>query len=121
MTNRFYEIEHKGKIILYFDYRGLTSKEEDLFLDTITQATEYFKTKSPHQLVLLDVNNSYTNNKIMWHWKNVAKETQHLADKIAMIGVDMVKSILVEGVNFFAKTDIKTFRTKEQALNWLVE
>ena len=68
MAERFTRTEHKGKIINYFDYRGLSSLNEDEFIKTVYDATDWFMKWGDEQLTLTDMREAYTNQNIMKVW-----------------------------------------------------
>ncbi len=121
MNERFQRISHKGKIVSYFDYRGLSSLNEAEFIKTIEAATEYFFKWGNNQVTLVDLREAYTNSNIINVWREAAKKSAPMISKSAILGISGAKAILVRGVNLFTKLDIRPFDTKEAALDWLVE
>ena len=117
---RYMTIYHKSKSILYFDYDGLDNNNEKEFIDTIDAAMKFLLSKPTGQLLLLNVENAYTNSKIIAHWKNAAVLSKPHTKKMAILGVTGVKAVLLKGVMLFSKMDIKQFSSHEKALDWLV-
>ena len=121
MNERFQRISHKGKMVSYFDYRGLGSINEAEFIQTIEAATEHFLKWGNNQVTLVDVRQAYTNSNIMSVWREAAKKSAPMISKSAILGITGAKAVLLKGINLFTKLDVRPFETKEAALDWLVE
>ncbi len=120
MNERIQTIQHKGKSIISVDYRGFTTYNEKEYINTIEKATEYFINQGTDLLTLVDVNETYTNSTFVAKWKEATKKSRSHTKKSAVIGITGVKSILLNAINRFSDMSIKVFKTKEEALDWLV-
>ncbi len=121
MNERFQRITHKDKRITYIDYSSLASDNEALFINTIKEATLYVKKFGANQLVLINVQDTYTNKAIVAQFKDTAKELKPNTRRMAVLGITGAKVILLKAVNLFAKMDITSKSNYKDAVNWLIK
>ena len=120
ISNHTSWIEHNGKEILYIDYSGLY--DEDLVNATF-EVNDFFKKLGKHELlILVDVRNSYANEK----WtvdalKKNATIARPYSKKTAVIGVTKTQDIILTVVNMFSRLGVKPFNTVEEAKDWLIK
>jgi hypothetical protein len=115
------KIQHKGKEILYIDYRGCQNDDELIALLKQAQATIINDNKE--YLQLTNVQNTYLSYNYMNTAKQVAKETPKLAKKRAIVGVDSpARKILLKGYNLVVGNEgLNPFDSEEEAKDWLVK
>lgn len=112
-------ITHKGKRIMFIDYKQCKSTNEMLnVLEQVRQ--EYEKSVGPF-LTLNDFTGTYGSSEFM----NAAQKHKELFDsktiKTAVLGITGIKKILLNGYNAFVKKKQVPFDTKEEALDYLVQ
>ena len=112
-------IEHKGKPILVNDLTGLTDKE------IAEQMIKYEKVvldmKETHIHVLSDITNATFGPSSMSELKRIVISTKSYVSKYAIVGVIGIKSILFNAVKQFAKKNLNSFNTIEEAKDWLIK
>jgi hypothetical protein len=115
------KIYHKGKEILFIDYKGTANDLEMIAILKETQKIIISDNKEYLQLV--DISNAFATPLYMQAAKQVAKETPKLAKKRALVGItSSSRKILLMGYNLLlGKNGLRPFDTLEEAKNWLVE
>ncbi len=116
-------ITHKGKDIIYLDYRGLKhpDKFQEKVGETIKRTKYYLENNIKDILVLTDLNDSYIYGDATRFLKESTKMARPFVKKSAVIGVSGAKRILLNMVNLFSGYETKSFQTKDEALDWLVK
>jgi hypothetical protein len=110
-------IEHKGKEILFIDYRGLGLDES---LKTLDQAEEVIVGSNNKILILVDTRDAYTSPELMARLKESGKEIRPKMEKQAIVGITGLKAILLDAYNKFTGSALRPFSTLEEAKEWLV-
>ncbi len=114
-------IDHKGKKILYVDYRGLKTTKE--LIQTLDESI-IEEIASPTKVrVLANFEGSLGSIEYMQHLKKVGKELGlPKVQKTAVLGIIGVKEILLRSyISFSGDKNIRTFDTEAEALDWLAE
>ncbi len=111
-------IIHKGKDILYEDYRNLTGNQIAQLVPAITKLTEDKDYKGI--LLLLDFTNSFANKEATNAFGESGKISKDRLKKTAVLGITGVKKVLLNFVNRVSKVDAKPFNSEENAKDWLV-
>ena len=113
------QIEHKGKTIVYIDYRGMTKLEEQL--QNLDEMTEIVKTVKPPILTIANFEGVSGGNEFMDRVKDWGKEHQSLMGRQAVLGITGLKNILFQGyLRFTGDKNMKAFDSEVEALDWLV-
>ncbi len=115
------KITHKGKEIVFADYRGCKTDKEMLIV--LQQMGEMVKSISGSYLQLSDFTNSYLTRAYMKELKISAKTLPQTAKKRAIVGIDSkAKKILLEIYNMLiSKNKVIPFNTVGEAKDWLVK
>ena len=116
-------ITHKGKDIIYLDYRGLKNPEEfkKKVGETIKRTEYYLENNIKDILVLTDLTDSYIYGEAPKFLKESTKLARPFVKKSAVIGISGAKRIFLNTVNMFSGYETKAFQTKEDALDWLIK
>ena len=113
-------IDHKGKKILYVDYRGLKTTKE--LIQTLDESISEEVASPTKVLVLANFAGSFGSTEFMGHLKQVGKEMMPKVQKTAVLGITGAKEILLNVyLRFTGDKNIRTFVTEAKALDWLVE
>ncbi len=75
------------------------------------------KTKS---LVLTDVTGAIYNKDVAEGIKDLVKNNTPYIKASAVVGADGVRLILLQTVIYLSRRDLKTFSTRQEAMDWLV-
>jgi hypothetical protein len=112
-------IEHKGKRILYVDFRGLEEKEMIQTLDALAKEIA----GSRGELLVL---NNFEGTRATAGFMSRAKQTgkDKVGTKVAKsaaVGITGVKEVLLVAYNKFTGRNLMSFKTEAQALDWLAK
>jgi hypothetical protein len=114
-------IEHKGKQILFVDYRG--AKDDNDMLTMLYQEVEIEKKANFKVPVLSNFTGIFPQAKYLSEVKRLGKEIRNdKTTKTALLGIDGLKSLLVQGyIAFTGDKSLKTFDNEEVAKDWLIQ
>jgi hypothetical protein len=113
-------MDHKGKRILYADYRGLKPEQ----IDSLARETDANLAASPVKVLFLtNIEGAIVTIETMRNVKKSAGSVlRDKVEKIAVVGVTGVKKVFFDAfVTALGKTNARSFRTEKEALEWLVE
>jgi hypothetical protein len=112
-------ILHKGKKILYINYNELSNQEQ---LDLIRKATQILlDSGSKENLTLSDVRGITVSSEFVDLAKEMGQKSGLVTKKAAIIGIEGIRKVILQGVNKFSGNIRKPFNTIEEAKDWLVE
>jgi hypothetical protein len=113
-------IIHKGKKILYADYKGLKTDEE---LIANLQLEAKFMKESPEKVLsLADYTGVEGNKRVMAELKRLGKEVlKEKTEKSAVLGVTGLKAVLLIAYNTITRDKVVPFGTEQEALDYLTE
>ena len=115
-------IEHKGKRILYVDFRKLDPKAVLLLM---RQSDDMVLASPTKVLYLGNIEDATVSREVMGQLRQYAdKSVRKKFERLAVVGVTGVKKVFFDA--FVAMLDksgvqVKSFRTEEEALKWLAE
>lgn len=91
-------------------------------IQIMNASVPYYQASPTKLLTLSDFNNIKGSTEFMDLAKKLAKEVFDIkTEKGALLGIQGIKKILVQGYNLVAKLKMVPFDTKEQALKYLTE
>jgi len=115
-------MDHKGKRILYVDFRKLRPQEVLLLM----KESDDMVLASPTKVLYLgNIEDAVVSREVMGQLKQYAdKSVRKRFEKLAVVGVSGVKRVFFDA--FVAMMDkssvqVKSFRSEDDALKWLVE
>lgn len=114
------QITHKGKLILYVDYRGLETEAEMIGL--MEELGTVLAAAPSKRLVLQNFEGTRLSPGFMDRAKVVGKASESGMLRDAMLGITGLKDILLRGYTAVTGQQAltKAFATEEEALAWLV-
>jgi hypothetical protein len=118
-NDRLRFIKHKGHAIFLFDLSHCTPKEMLVLLDQIKAAVERHAKGS--LLVLSDFTGTQIDKKVATRAKEVLVLDRPYVKKSAWVGTDGLPNVFYEHFKSFSQRELPTFKTREEALEWLVE
>ena len=111
-------IKHKGHAIFFIDFSHCTSKEMLLLLE---QAKASVERHAPGSLLTLaDFNGAQFDKKVATRAKEVLVLDRPYVKRSAFIGTESVPHVFYENFKSFSQRELPTFKTREEALDWLV-
>jgi len=111
-------IGHKGHDIFLIDLSHSTSKELMLLLDQIKAAVERHERGS--LLILADFTATHIDKQVATRAKEVLVLDRPYVRKAAWVGTENLPHVFYENFKTFSQRELPTFKTREEALNWLV-
>jgi hypothetical protein len=118
MDDRIRFIEHKGKQILLADCSHCTAEE----LETMSRLVPSYVTAEPKGSVLLlaDFTGAQFERSAIERLKrDIVLDRPHLK-RSAWVGTETLPHIFYEHLKSFSQRDLPTFKTREEAMDWLV-
>jgi hypothetical protein len=119
MDDRIHFIEHKGQQVLLLDFSHSTAAQMMLLLD-YTRAT-IAKQERGSVLVLADYEGVEIDHNVAMKIKEVLTLDRPFVKKGAWVGSEHIPHAFMENFHTFSQREIVTFKTREKALEWLVE
>jgi hypothetical protein len=114
-------MDHKGKRILYVDFRKLSAQE---ILPLMKESDDMVLASPTKVLYLGNIEDAVVSREVMGQLKQYAdKSVRKRFEKLAVVGVTGVKKVFFDA--FVAMMDkssvqVKSFKTEDDALKWLV-
>lgn len=119
MSSHLERIDHKGKHILYFDFSDLFGEE---YLQTLNEVKDFILDLQQDDLLLLvNVSQTYADKKILMQYNEIGKQIKSSVAKVAVIGVSKTQDVFLSMINLVTGVDAKTFRTFDEAKEWLIK
>jgi hypothetical protein len=113
-------ITHKGKKILYADYKGLKTDEE--LIANLHLEAKFMKESPTKVLSLADYTGIEGNKRVMAELKKLGKEIlKEKTEKSAVLGVTGLKAVLLIAYNTITRDKVVPFNTEQEALDYLAE
>lgn len=118
MHERLKWVEHKGKKILYNDYRNLAGDE---MLKPIKEIGDIMTNLGEKDLlILLDFRDSFANKANLEILRKAGERNKKLYKKTAVLGIIGIKKVFLEMINKLTNIGAKSFDSEEDAKDWLV-
>ncbi len=119
MDDRIHFIEHKGKRILLCDFSHATAQQMQLLLEHLRITVA----KHGHESVVTlgDFTGAEIDRTAATKIKEVLALDRPFVKKTAWVGTEKIPHALMEGFHTFSQREIVTFKTREEAMDWLAE
>jgi len=116
---RIRQISINSKEIFIIDYSDCKEGE---MIDLVSELKRQVIAENMAVRILSVFNDRcYVTPKFMRHAEGATREAIHLIEKQAMIGLNGTKKMILKGYNFLFNTNIKTFNTIEEAMEFLLD
>ena len=119
MDYRIHFIEHKGKQILLLDFSHASAHEMQLLLEHVRITVAQHARES--LLTFADFNGATVDHAVATKLKEVLTLDRPFVKKTAWIGTESIPHAFMENFETFSQRDIVTFKTREEAMDWLVK
>jgi hypothetical protein len=118
MDDRIYFVEHRGQQILLLDYSHANAREMLLLLEEVRSTVA----KHAHDslLTLADYTNATVDHGVAIKIKEVLTLDRPYVKKTAWVGAESIPHAVMESFHTFSQRQIATFKTREEAMDWLV-
>ena len=112
------KIKHRGKEILYLDFRNMDQKG---IIEDLESMTKLVLDENKPFVFVTDLHDTYATTAVMEAAYVFGKKTKHLLTKSAITGVSGAKTILLKAYNRITNSSTRTFDTAEEAFDYLSE
>lgn len=119
MDDRIHFIEHKGKQILLLDFSHATAQQMQLLLEHVRITVAQHSRESV--VTLADLSGAEINHAVATRIKEVLTLDRPFVKKTAWVGTEHIPHAFMENFHTFSQREIVTFKTREEAMDWLVE
>ena len=111
-------IKHKGKAVFLIDFRHSTAKEMMLLLDQVQ--ADIARHAPGSVLTLADFEGAEVDKDVATKMKKILVLDRPYVKKSAWVGTEDLPHVFYENFKRFSQRELPTFRTREDALEWLV-
>ncbi len=111
MDDRIHFIEHEGKQILLMDASQVSAQQMLLLLEHARESV----------LILADLTGAKIDRTVATRIKEVLTLDRPFVKKTAWVGAENIPHALMESFHSFSQREIVLFKTREEAMDWLVE
>jgi hypothetical protein len=119
VDNRLRFIKHNGHVVFSIDFSHCPEKEMLLLLEQVKLIVARHEPGS--LLVFADFTGAEVDKKVATRAKEVLVHDRPFVKKSAWIGTESLPHIFYEHFKSFSQRDLPAFKTREEALDWLVE
>ena len=119
MGERIRLIEHRGKQILLCDFSHASAHEMQLLLQEVRVTVAQHARES--LVTLGDYTGATVDHAVATRIKEVMTLDRPFVKKTAWVGAESVPRAFMENFHSFSQREIVTFKTREEAMDWLVE
>ena len=116
--DRLRYVKHKGHAIYLIDLSHCTTKEIMLLLDQVR--ADISRHEPGSVLTLADFTGAQVDKKVATRTKEVLVLDRPYVKKSAWVGTESLPHVFYENFKSFSQRDLPTFKTREEAMDWLV-
>jgi len=119
MEDRIRFVTHKGKQILLVDLSHCTAAE----VEKICTLLPSFVSSEPRGSVLIvgDFTGAQFNREAVTRIKEAAVFDRPFVKRSAWVGTESLPKVFFENIKSFSQRELPTFKTREEAMDWLVK
>ena len=119
MDDRIHFVEHKGKQILLLDFSHANANEMQLLLEYVRMTVA----QHAHEalVTLADFTGATLDHAVATRIKEVLTLDRPFVKKTAWVGAESIPHAFMENFQSFSQREIVTFKTREEAMDWLVK
>ena len=118
MDGRIRFMEHKGKQVLLLDFSHANAHEMQLLLEQVRIMVAKHARES--LVTLADFTGATVDHAVATKLKEVLTLDRPFVKKTAWVGTESVPHAFMENFESFSQREIVTFKTREEAMDWLV-
>ncbi len=119
MDDRIHFLEHHGKQILLTDFSHANANEMQLLLEYVRITVARHAHES--LLTLGDFTGATVDHAVATKVKEVLTLDRPFVKKTAWVGTESIPHAFMENFHNFSQREIVTFKTREEAMDWLVK
>ena len=117
--DRLQFVKHKGQAIYVLDFSHCQAHEMVLLLDQVRANIARHAPGSV--LTLADFAGAHVDKKVATKIKETLVFDRPFVKKSAWVGTEHLPHVFYENFKSFSQRDFPTFKTREEAMDWLVE
>lgn len=119
MDDRSKFTEHRGKQILLIDFSGCTPQQ---ILAVVAEVQEQIAEQPRDSvLTLADFTGAQVDKAVATRIKEALVFDRPYVKRSAWVGTEHLPKVLYENFKSFSQRDFPTFKTREEAMDWLVK
>jgi hypothetical protein len=111
-------IKHKGHAIFLIDFSHCSTKEMLLLLDQVR--ADVARHAPGSVLTLADFSGAQIDKAVATKMKEVLVLDRPYVKKSAWVGIESLPHVFYENFKSFSQRDFPAFKTREEAMDWLV-
>jgi hypothetical protein len=118
LDDRLHFVKHKGQTIFVIDFSNCSAKEILLLLDMIRATVA--RSEPASLLTLSDFSGAQIDKQVATRAKEVLVLDRPYVKRAAWIGTESLPNVFYEHFKSFSQRDLPAFKTREEAMDWLV-
>ena len=120
MEDRIRFVDYKGKKILLEDFTNILNEDE--LIGWIEKAGKVVQSQAKGSvLVVVDLTNSRYSPRVTQESKQVAAGNTPYIRASTLVGITGLMDIVVRGINNFTGRKLMSFKTRDDAMEWLIK
>jgi len=119
IEERLHFIKHKGHAIYVIDFTHCAEKEMLLLLDMVR--ADIARHEPGSLLTLADFTGAEVDKNVATRIKEVLVLDRPYVKRAAWVGTENMPHIFYEHFKNFSQRDLPAFKTREEAMDWLVQ
>ncbi|MGD0600505.1 MAG: hypothetical protein ABR988_11815 [Terriglobales bacterium] len=119
MDDRIQFIKHQGKQILLLDFSHANAHEMQLLLEHVRITVAKHARES--LVTLADYTGATVDHTVATKLKEVLTLDRPFVKKTAWVGTESIPHAFMENFQNFSQREIVTFKTREEAMDWLAK
>jgi hypothetical protein len=121
MDDRIHFVEHHGKQILLLDFSHANAHEMQLLLEYVRITVAKHGHDKESLVTLADCTGCEVDHAVATKIKEVMALDRPFVKKTAWVGAEGIPHAFMENFHNFSQREIVTFKTREEAMDWLVK
>jgi hypothetical protein len=118
LDERLHVVKHKGQSIYVIDFSHCNGKEMLVLLDLVR--ADISRHAPGSVLTLADVSGAQINKKVATRVQEVLVLDRPYVKRSAWVGTESLPRVFYEHFKSFSQRELPTFKTREEAMDWLV-
>ena len=118
LDDRLHFVKHKGQVILVLDLSQCSAKEVLLLVDMLRATVA--RQAPGSVLILADFEGAQIDKQVATRVKEVLVLDRPYVKRAAWIGTESLPHVFYEHFKSFSQRELPTFKTREEAMEWLV-
>jgi hypothetical protein len=119
LDERLHFVKHKGQAIYVIDFSHCSGKEMMVLLDLVR--ADIARHAPGSVLTLADVTGAQMDKKAATRVQEVLVLDRPYVKRSAWVGTESLPKVFFEHFKNFSQRELPAFKTREEAMDWLVE